>query len=621
MKNKRRFLKFGAPILALALIVAACGGADPTATSVPATATPRPTATTAAMAMTPTAMAEPTATTAAMAMTPTAMAQPTATTAAMAMTPTAMAQPTATRAPVPTATPTPVPPTPTPVEDLPVRGGTIRSYLGQDIPTLDPTKIEAYQIFFSLDEIWSNLVQYKSDFYTQVEFTGDLADRWEVSDSGDLYTFFLNPNARWQNLPPLNGRPVTADDVKWTFELYADKEYASQMIARVNFVESITAIDDKTVQIKLNAPANNVLYDFAWVTTKIHARELMEQGLLGSKEGVVGSGAMVFDVIETGSLVKSVRSNNYWRDGIDGDPLPYVDSYEIPIIGDAQTHVAALRAGQLAFAGVTGLSALAVAPLEGVEGLILEGAHPMFIRILGINNERPPLDNINVRKAVLMATDIRSLMRNANKFPDMPLESFNYSISGDLSLPQERLAEIQKFDLDGAKALLAQEGYADGFDIGILNIFGGSPAGEVLALTGQMWTDLGLNVTLETGPRSETTARRAASDFDTCVCTLNLQADPVAQLNAQFRTGVARNYYKIDLPEANALIDKAKSTFDRAELQQILHQAQEILWENAASIPISPGFNFQATWDWVKNYKNNFAWGNQGIKFAWIDRS
>ena len=95
----------------------------------------------------------------------------------------------------------------------------------------------------------------------------------------------------------------------------------------------------------------------------------------------------------------------------------------------------------------------------------------------------------------------------------------------------------------------------------------------------------------------------------------------MAQLNAQFRTGVARNYYKIDIPEANALIDKAKSTFDRAELMQILHQAQEILWENAASIPISPGFNFQATWDWVKNFKNNFAWGNQGIKFAWIDRS
>ena len=619
MKNKVRFLRFGAPILALALIVAACGGADPTATSVPATATPQPPAITLSIA-TPPAMTEPPATTA-----PTATPAPTATTAPTAATATpqppaitlSIATPTAT--PAPTATPTPIPPTP--IEDLPVRGGTIRSYLPQDIPTLDPTKIEAYQIFFSLDEIWSNLVQYKSDSYTQVEFTGDLADRWEVSDSGDLYTFFLNPNARWQNLSPLDGRPVTADDVKWTFELYADKEYASQMIARVNFVESITAIDDKTVQIKLNEPANNVLFDFAWVTTKIHARELMDQGLLGSNEGVVGSGAMVFDGIETGSLVKSIRSTNYWRDGIDGDPLPYLDAREVPIINDAQTHVAALRAGQLSYAGITGLSALAVAPLEGVEGLNLMGTHPMFLRPLGINNTRPPLDNVNVRKAILMATDIRSLMRNANKFPDMPLESFVYSTMGDLSLSQERLAEIQKFDLDGAKALLAQEGYADGFEIGVLNIYNGQPANAVLALWGQMLQDLGLKVTLETGPSSETTARRAAGDFDTCICILNLLADPVAQLNGQFRTGQPRNYYKIAIPEVDALIDKAKATFDRAELREVLHEAQEILWENVGSIPLSPGFNFQATWGWVKNFNNNYAWGDQGLKFAWIDRS
>ena len=318
---KMRYFASAALLGVLALIVSACGGADPTAvpTAVP-TATPRPTAVPTATAM--------------------MMEQPDAT---------ATPAPAATRPPVPTATPTVVP-TATPAGPTVKRGGTISFSMPTDPATLEVTKVETYTVYFNMDEIWSNLVQYKSDFYTQVEFIGDLADRWEVNEAGDKYTFFLNPNARWQNLPPLNGRKLTSADVKWSFELYLDTDYASQMRSRVAAIDTIDTPDDTTVVLNLTEPANNVLFDLAWPTPKIQARELIDQGLIGSEEGLIGSGPFIFEEWQKGSVVKMTRSTNYWKDGSDGRGLPYVDALSVLVIADPQTVSAALRTAKLDFA-------------------------------------------------------------------------------------------------------------------------------------------------------------------------------------------------------------------------------------------------------------------------------
>lgn len=611
---KRRFLIMTALLGIVALVVAACGGSDPTAT-------PRPTFT--AVPPTATPVPQATATTA-----PPAPGKPAPT-----------AAPTPTRRPVPTATPTPIPPTPTPIGELPKRGGTIRYYLPQDFQTLDPTKLETYQKFFTLDETWSNLIQYKSDSYTQVEFIGDLAVNWTVGDKGDVYTFNIHPDATWQNLAPVNGRPVTAKDVKFTFDMYQHPDYGSQIGQRVNFIKETRVIDDKTVEIQLTAPANNVLFDLAWVTTKIHAWELApaevggppgSEGIFDTEAGIIGSGAFVFDQYQRGSVIRSVRSNNYWIDGVDGDPLPYMDALEVVIVSDAAVHVAAIRAGQLDFAGITGLPGRAVGPLLDRPGLEAVGAHPMFDRILGINNERFP--EPRVRLALLLATDITAIMRDANGFPDMALENFTYSTTGGASLPQERLAEIQGVGANAAehKALyqkrlaegrqIISEFGMEGRKVTIMNVFKGSPANEVLVLWQQQLQGLGLDVSVQNPSRSEGTTRRASGDYDLMIGTLNLQSDPIAILNAQFNIGAPRNYYRYVNEDVDRLTKEAKAEFDQTKAFALFHEASEIMWKEVASIPISPGFNYQVCWEYVKNFRNNFAWGNQGLKFAWLDK-
>ncbi|MBM3947624.1 MAG: hypothetical protein FJ315_09570, partial [SAR202 cluster bacterium] len=181
------------------------------------------------------------------------------------------------------------------------RGGTVRFYTPSDPPTLDPSKVEASQIFFTLDEVWSNLVQFRStEAYTDTTYIPDLAERWDVSSGGDVYTFFLHPDARWQNAPPMNGRRLTAGDVKWSFDKLMDPSYGSLIRTRLGLVKEVRAPDDRTLVLQLREAANNVLYDIAWVTVKVWPREVFERDgnfektALGSGSSIGGSRGLAF---------------------------------------------------------------------------------------------------------------------------------------------------------------------------------------------------------------------------------------------------------------------------------------------------------------------------------------
>jgi peptide/nickel transport system substrate-binding protein len=489
-----------------------------------------------------------------------------------------------------------------------------------DPATLEVTKVETYTVYFNMDEIWSNLVQYKSDFYTQVEFIGDLADRWEVNDAGDKYTFFMNPNARWQNLPPLNGRKITSADVKYGYELFKDEEYKSQMRSRLRAIDSIDTPDDSTLVLNLTEPASNVLFDLAWPTLKIHARELVDQGLIGTEEGLIGSGAFIFQEWQKGSVIKMARSTNYWRDGSDGSALPYLDSIESIIVADPITISAALGTNKLDFANITGVRKSQAEPLlENTSVEVIPG-HSGSVRILWMKHDYEPFSHKLVRQAILKAVDPAEIKKAALEAEDMPLESFVYSTAGDRSLPQERLLEIQGVDVPAARALLAEAGFSDGFKIEVLVQGPSSPGPEIAALIQQQWQEVGIAVSIAAPTQSVFIPRRRNGDFHVASTFLNLQADPVAQLGTQMRTGAGRNYGGYSNPEADALMDKAKGEFDQAKLKEILYQAQEVLWEDVPAIPMSQGQSFQIQWDYLKGFKNNFAWGNQGLKFAWLDK-
>src|SRR6185436_6244111 len=77
---------------------------------------------------------------------------------------------------------------------------------------------------------------------------GDLAESWKVSPDGLVYTFTLRLDAKWQNKAPLNGRPVTAADVVWSFNHFMK---VSPQKTTFDMVADVTAPNEKTVEFKL----------------------------------------------------------------------------------------------------------------------------------------------------------------------------------------------------------------------------------------------------------------------------------------------------------------------------------------------------------------------------------
>ncbi len=141
-------------------------------------------------------------------------------------------------------------------QDTPKRGGTLRlNLMTENPPTLDPHLNVSYRTQIFAGFVYSRLLKYKYgpdlDATSFIPGEPDLAERYEVSQDGTTWTFYLRKNARWHNRPPLNGRPVTAQDVVWSFNRFM-KESAER--ARFSQVTDVQPVDDYTVQFKLRQP-------------------------------------------------------------------------------------------------------------------------------------------------------------------------------------------------------------------------------------------------------------------------------------------------------------------------------------------------------------------------------
>ena len=164
---------------------------------------------------------------------------------------------------------------------------------------------------------------------------GDLAESWERQ--GDtVYVFKLRKGVRWHNKPPVNGRELTAEDVRYTYDRFLNiKGNANRYI--LEMVDKVEAVDKYTVKFTLREPNAWFIDRLASTSTWIIAKECVDQyGDLKKPESVVGTGPWMFQSYEPSVRMTFVRNPNYFVPG-----LPYVDAVDITISTDP---AAALRA-------------------------------------------------------------------------------------------------------------------------------------------------------------------------------------------------------------------------------------------------------------------------------------
>ena len=378
----------------------------------------------------------------------------------------------------------------------PERGGVIHLTMSP-IPDLDPNRARNNENLAQYDALmeWESTWWFP-EIHTTPTIRPNIAMSWEAVDL-DTWDFHINPNAKFHNVAPMNGRAVTAEDIKFSFDLLS---LVPQYTATAS-VESVEVVDDDTARFHLKLPLANFppLYTNG-STPPVVAREAHEaEGGLHENPG--GTGAFLLKEFSAGEGMLFTATDDYHLQ-LKGEQLPFLDAVRYVFTRDPATQVALYRSEQIDLLRISSFDVLEQV-LDSVPDTQLYripsfgwGDHGVFL-----NLEKEPFNNVDVRRAMSMAINRDVISNVINAGDATPYGPIPWAVGGftDISdYTTENLGQWYQYNPEGAKELLAQAGYSDGFEVEIeWGELSGFTFGDTAVLLEQMWEAIGLDVTIK----------------------------------------------------------------------------------------------------------------------------
>jgi peptide/nickel transport system substrate-binding protein len=452
---------------------------------------------------------------------------------------------------------------PTPATAQIVRGGTL-SWGYTTIPLkLDPVWTQSRTDGIILSQIIQGLV------LPNAQGTGvepGLADTWTVSEDGLTYTFHLRAGVKFHN-----GKVLTPEDVIASLE--RDRTVGTYKWSLEN-VQSIDRVDNSTVKITLGSKVASFLARIANNPNAIFPAE--EIAKVGADEITqpIGTGPFKFKDWVRGDHLTLERNPDYWQMGEDGKPLPYLDAIEIRQIPEDSTKVLQIQAGSLN--GTEGLPWSQITALQSDTRGQVVLLPQQQIYFMEVNVRRPPFDDVKVRQAMSLALDRQVFVDRATAGKAEVANSFmpksGMCWNANAKLP---------YDLQQAKALIAESKYPNGFSGVKLSLPSGNQVGRDNAILAKdMWDKIGINLTIEEVEGSSLSKSSYAADFDAIsgYQWTNGMVDPEQHvifffIDPKLNTGYQPSQHTVDLVKsASQELDPQKRCQMYAELQDTYNQ-------------------------------------------------
>ncbi|UWQ58202.1 ABC transporter substrate-binding protein [Leisingera caerulea] len=308
-------------------------------------------------------------------------------------------------------------------------------------PHLDPTSAAAQAID---SVVYSNIFEGLTRFMGDGSVVPGLAESWEISGDGTVYTFRLREGVTFHD-----GSAMDAEDVKFSLDRARAEDSTNAQKALFEGITAVEAVDPQTVRITLEAPNGSLLFNLAWGDAVIVAPESVED----IKTNPVGTGAFTFQEWVQGDRITLARNPDYWGD------QPALSSATFKFISDPTAAFAAMMAEDIDafdnFPAPENLPQFEADPRFQVLVGSTEGE-----TILSTNNKQPPFDDIRVRQALAHAIDRQAIIDGA---------MFGYGTPiGTHFAPHhpayKDLTGMSAYDPEQAKALLAEAGFTEGFE-------------------------------------------------------------------------------------------------------------------------------------------------------------
>ena len=511
----------------------------------------------------------------------------------------------------------------------PKRGGIFR-IRGEDATTgFDPhLSANHHRIATNLSFTHSRLVKVRAGASVvpgTLPIEPDLAESW-IQPSDRTYVFKLRKGVRWHSKAPVNGRELTADDVKYTYERFLTVK-GNPSRSMLGLVEKIDALDRYTVRFALSEPFGWFLDYLATTVMWVVAPEAVERfGDLRRAEACIGTGPWMLERYEPNVRLTFVRNPNYFLPG-----LPYTDGIEVTVDEDPSSRLAAWLAGRYDFAPEYGQCVrrldLDVArrrkpALKTQDFIVLFGGITMM------KLDREPFRDVRVRRALALASNWKEGLEtnawslgNGAPNPTIPAALREWTIPITQLTPEGRRLYDQ--DLSAAKRLLAQAGFPTGLKVPLDATLGWSPDYvDLLQVVMRNWKEAGIETELRGKEFGAFMASAIYGKFEKLAHSLR-GGTPIADLSLyNFHVpGEALNSSGVDDPRLTDMIRLQRRMLDPVKRREIVYDIQRYLAEQVY-YHYDPSVSTVAAWEpYVKNFAPNLGHDYGGrLMVAWLDR-
>jgi oligopeptide transport system substrate-binding protein len=442
------------------------------------------------------------------------------------------------------------------------------------------------------------------------------ATSWETSADGLTWTFHLRKNMNWSD-----GVPVTADDFVFALRRILDPKTAAQYASLLYVIKNAEAVNDgklppsavgakaidaKTLQITLEHPVPYFLALARHQTMAPVPKHVVEKyGDDWVKPAhIVVNGPYTLAEWIPNSYIKLVKNQQFY----DAKDVQIDEVYYYPI-SDQATELKRYQTGEL---DIT--SSIPARQLPWAKKTFGDQVHVHPIMAVGyeqINTQRPPFNDVRVRRALSMAID-RSIIcykiLNAGQTPAyslVPPDMANYPDGPQLSFKDESFKDRQ----NEARKLLAEAGFGPNHPLHFTYRYMDSLDGRRVAVAMQdMWKQVGVNVELlNSEPKVHYDALRT-QNFEVAAAGWVADYDDPQNFLYLLETSTgAMNYARYSNPEFDKLMKEAAVTLDLTARAKILAQAEEIILKDSPIIPLDFGASRNLVAPYVKGWVDNLG--------------
>jgi oligopeptide transport system substrate-binding protein len=474
-----------------------------------------------------------------------------------------------------------------------VEPGVLQVGNGAEVQNLDPHLVSGVTEHRVLTSIFEGLVDMDPATMQPVPAT---AESWTVSPDGLRYTFKIRPTAKWSN-----GDLVTAHDFVYAWHRMLSPKLATEYGYFLHCIKNAKpfnlgtlsdfsevgakALDDATLAVVLENPTPYFLgmqIHFAWFP--VHRATIEAFGEMDERDtqwaragNHVGNGAFQLAAWYPSEFVRVEANPHYWNaanlrlKGIVYHP-----------ISNIQTEERAFRAGDLHLTSIVPLHKVAVYQEKYPDLIHIEPYCGSYYYRLNVT--KPPLDDKRVRQALSLALDRESLAAHVLKGGELPATHFTPPNTAGYT------AKTQvDFDVDRARALLAEAGYPNGEGLPPIEIlYNTSEDHKIIAVVIQSMWKKNLNIDVQLMNQDWKVYLSSMNTLDYQVARSAWIADVLDPINFLecFLSGSGNNRTGFNSPDYDRLINTAYAEADVQRREGLLQKAEAILLDEMAVIPI-----------------------------------